>query len=147
METILVVDDTPYVLAVLQSILLIEGYTVLTAGDGSEALDTAARWQDRIDLLITDIAISHMGCKELVEGLKAQYPTVKVLYVSGHSRDVVARFGIRSDAFFLQKPFSPAQLSQAVRQVLDGSPKGLPLRVKTGIDRAGYRASATSDSG
>jgi CheY-like chemotaxis protein len=115
METVLIVDDTPCVLEFLRRVLLIEGYTVLTASNGLEAVEAAAQWPDCIDLLITDVAIPRMSCTLMVENLQAQRPRLKVVYTSGHSRDVVAAFGVPSDAFFLQKPFLPAQLAQAVR--------------------------------
>ena len=126
MEAVLIVDDTPCVLAFLRRVLIIEGYTVLTASNGPEAVYAAARWQDRIDLLITDVALPGGTCTPLVQRLCSQRPSLKALYISGHSRDVVAELGVRSDAFFLQKPFLPAKLTQAVRQVLDGPRKGLP---------------------
>src|SRR6266852_808873 len=125
MEAVLIVDDTPCVLEFLRRVLIIEGYTVLTASNGPEAVYAAARWQDRIDLVVADVAIPGMSCTLMVERLCGQRPSLKVLYISGHSRDVVAELGIRADAFFLQKPFLPVELAQAVRHVLDTSRKGL----------------------
>jgi len=146
METVLIVDDTPCVLEFLRRVLLIEGYTVLTGSNGLEAVEAAAHWPDCIDLLITDVAIPRMSCTLMVENLRAQRPRLKVVYTSGHSRDVVAAFGVPSDAFFLQKPFLPAQLAQAVRHVLDGPRKGLPECVTTGAAQVARRA-ATAGAG
>ena len=140
METVLIVDDTPCVLGFLQRALLTEGYTVLTASDGRQALEAAARWHDRIDLLITDVALPGATCTQLVQRLCSERPSLKVIFVSGHSRDVVADFGVRSDVFFLQKPFLPAELTQAVRHVLDSPSGGLPECLTTAADRVARRA-------
>ena len=140
METVLIVDDSQCVLEYLRRVLLIEGYTVLTASGGQEAVEAAARWHDRIDLLITDVAIRPMSCTVMVAELHAQHPDVKVFYISGHSRDVVADLGVPSDAFFLQKPFSPGEVAQAVRRVLDGPRTGLPEGLTTAADRVARRA-------
>ena len=135
METVLVVDDVPCILDLLRRILLMDGYSVLAASDGQEAIDAAAQWPDCIDLLVADVAMPGMSCTLLVERLCGQRPSLKILYISGHSRDVVADLGIRSDAFFLQKPFLPLELAKAVRHVLDGSCKGLSERVTSGAHR------------
>ena len=121
METVLVVDDSPCVLELLRRVLLIEGYSVLSASDGQDAVEAAAQWPDRIDLLVTDVAMPGMSCALMVERLCRERPSLKVLYISGHSREIVADLGVRSDSFFLQKPFLPVELAQAVRDVLDGS--------------------------
>jgi DNA-binding NtrC family response regulator len=139
-ETVLIVDDASCVLEYLRRALLIEGYTVLTASDGQAALDASMRWQNQIDLLITDVAIRRTSCTLMVDDLRAQRPSLKVFYISGHSRGVVADLGVRADAFFLQKPFLPAQLVQAVRHVLDGPRKGLPECLTTAADRVARRA-------
>ena len=139
METVLIVDDTPCVLEFLRRVLMIEGYTVLAASDGPEAVDAAARWQDRIDLLITDVALPGGRCALLVQRLCSQRPSLKVIFVSGHGRDAVAEYGVRSDALFLQKPFSPAELTQAVRHALDGPRKEPPECVTTEADRVARR--------
>ena len=146
METVLIVDDTPCVLECLRNTLSDEGYTILTAADGQQAIEAAVRWPECINVLITDVAIPRMSCTLMVENLRAQRPRLKVVYTSGHSRDVVAAFGVPSDAFFLQKPFLPAQLAQAVRHLLDGPRKGLPECVTTGAAQVARRA-ATAGAG
>ena len=141
METVLVVDDTPRVLELLRRALLIDGYNVLAASDGQEAVEAAAQWPDYIELVVTDVAMPGMSCTQMVERLCGQRPSLKVLYISGHSGDVVADLGVRADTFFLQKPFLPVELAQTVRRVLDGSHEGVSERLTSWADRvAGARS-------
>jgi DNA-binding response OmpR family regulator len=125
MKTVLVVDDSATILEIIRQILLNEGYMVVLATDGRKALEAAARSQDPIGLLITDVTLSGTSCILMVERLRDQCPRLKVLFVSGHTEDVVAELGVPSDAFFLQKPFSAVQLAYYVRGVLDGQRQGL----------------------
>jgi len=92
---------------------------VLEAKSGEEGLETAARHQGAIQLVITDVVMPGMGGRELVKKLAQTNPTTKVLYLSGYTEDTIVSDGsIESGTAFLQKPFSLQNLSRKVREVL-----------------------------
>jgi PAS domain S-box-containing protein len=119
-ETILIVEDEAQVRRLANEILSRQGYTVIEAASGAEALRL---WQERgrsIDLVLTDVLMPQMSGPEMAEKLKALSPGVKVLYMSAYMDDVIARSGsLEAKAAFLQKPFTLDSLSQKVRAVLD----------------------------
>jgi PAS domain S-box-containing protein len=122
-ETILVVEDDPAVLAITRAVLSRNGYNVLVATDGIEALRVADANRGTISLLLTDIVMpSGIDGRELAERLHVTAPTLKVLLTSGYSPDLP---GMQRDLGkvqgFLRKPFTPDQLLAAVRHALDTS--------------------------
>ncbi len=120
-ETILLVEDEPAVRDLAARVLRGQGYTVLEAGDGREALRFVAQQTDaRIDLLVTDVVMPHMGGGALAERLIAMRPSIKVLFTSGYTEDAMLHAGqLVIGTHFLHKPFSPAALAQKVRGILD----------------------------
>ncbi|MBW2056450.1 MAG: PAS domain-containing protein [Deltaproteobacteria bacterium] len=121
-ETVLLVEDELSVRNVTAGTLRAQGYTVLEASDGKEALAVARQHRDRrIDLLLTDVVMPQMGGRALAERLLAERPDTKVLFFSGYPGEAIVHHGVldRGSAF-LQKPFSPAGLAWKVREVLDG---------------------------
>jgi CheY-like chemotaxis protein len=121
-ETILVVEDSETVRGLICAILSQAGYTVLAAGDPTEALATCDRCGPSIDLVLTDVMMPVMTGIELVNRLSITFPTMKVIYVSGFTGETVVDEGLLDErGAFLQKPFSPDSLLATVRGVLDGS--------------------------
>jgi PAS domain S-box-containing protein len=119
-ETILLVEDEPTVRALAARVLRAQGYRVLEAANGYEALRLVQEYIEPIHLLLTDVVMPQMGGKMVAEQLKALFPTIKVLFISGYADDtVVRRGGLEPGVEILQKPFSPAQLAQKVRAMLD----------------------------
>jgi two-component system cell cycle sensor histidine kinase/response regulator CckA len=119
-ETILLAEDSEPLRELICTILRNQGYTVLDARDGAEALRIANRQSDPIHLLIADVIMPGMGGHELSENLRSLRRDLKVLYVSGYTDDTIFRHGM-SDASvtILPKPFTPRELSRKVRAVLD----------------------------
>ena len=121
-ETILLVDDNDLVRDIAQAVLEMEGYTVVVAAQGSDALTICADATRRIDLLVTDVIMPGMSGPELVERLASLRPGLKVLYVSGYRRaDAMRRSELLSSNAFLQKPFTGELLVRKVREVLDST--------------------------
>jgi PAS domain S-box-containing protein len=121
--TILLVEDEEGVRELTAEILQEQGYAVLVAGDGAEALVIAARHEGPIHLLVTDVVMPRMSGRDLAERLAAVRAETKVLYVSGYHDDIIGRHGVLdAGTAFLQKPFTPESLSRAVRDVL-GRPR------------------------
>ena len=119
-ETVLLVEDAAAVRAVARQVLQRQGYRVLEAADGEDALYLAARHQGTIDLVLTDVVMPRAGGRELAERLLAVRPDTRVLYMSGYTDDSVVRHGILAGGVaYLQKPFSPEGLARKVREVLD----------------------------
>ncbi len=121
-ETILVVEDEQSVRSLTRLILEKAGYRVLVASDGLEALRVAAEIKSSIHLLLTDVVLPRMSSSEIVEQIKALFPGVRVLYMSGYTDDVLLRHKIKTGQVnFLQKPFEPNALLAKIREILDRS--------------------------
>jgi PAS domain S-box-containing protein len=119
-ETILIVEDNPRVRELCVRILQMHGYEVLSAGEGSEALQISDAHQGPIHLLLTDVVMPEMNGKELANRLQARRPRLRVLYMSGYDDNVIAHHGVLDEGTaFLAKPFSVDTLAQRVRTVLD----------------------------
>ena len=121
-ETVLLVEDEPSVRDLANRLLKQQGYRVLEAANGEEALRLAQEnTGEKIHLLLTDVVLPQMGGKELADQLKIFRPDIKVLYTSGYTDNAIVHHGVlNSGTHFLQKPFSLKTLSQKVREVLDG---------------------------
>jgi CheY-like chemotaxis protein len=124
-ETILLVEDEEQVRVVAASILRRAGYSVLAAASPGEAISIAESAQAPIDLLVTDVIMPKMNGRILAERIVAGRPTIKVLFMSGYTDDIILHHGVLDGAVaFLQKPLTRDSLTRRVRQVLDGSPAG-----------------------
>ncbi|MFO0930284.1 MAG: ATP-binding protein, partial [Gemmataceae bacterium] len=119
-ETVLLVEDEDAVRTVSRIGLESQGYVVLTAESGPDAVRLAEEYPGPIHLLVTDVVMPGMGGRQVVETIRGRRPGLRVLYMSGYTDDAVVRHGV-SDATdaFLQKPFTPLTLARKVRQVLD----------------------------
>ncbi len=119
-ETVLVVEDEALVRAALVRTLKEQGYRVLEAANGEEALHIAREHAGEIHLLLTDVVMPQMGGKELSERIAAIHPRIKTLFVSGYTDDAMVQRGILEPGIaFLHKPFTAGALARKVRQVLD----------------------------
>jgi signal transduction histidine kinase/ActR/RegA family two-component response regulator len=120
-ETILVVEDEKVVRNLTKRILAEQGYKVLEASAGDEALQLFREKPGlKIDLLLTDIVMPKMGGKELAERIRILQPSARILFFSGYTDEAIVRQGVLDRGIpFLQKPFSPQVLASKVREVLD----------------------------
>lgn len=119
-ETILVVEDEAAIRNLVVRILSREGYTVLAARDGRQALELMALQGDSVALLFTDVVMPSMSGPELLGRARELKPELKVLYASGYTADTLHKHGVREESFhFLEKPYTPKGLAVAVRGVLD----------------------------
>jgi PAS domain S-box-containing protein len=118
-ETVLVVEDQPEVRKLTLAMLESQGYRLLEAATGSEALSLCERHPEPIHLLITDVVMPGMTGKELATRLVALRPSLKTLYTSGYTANAIAHEGVLdAGVAYLPKPFSPVQLAAKVREVL-----------------------------
>lgn len=116
--TILLVEDQPLVRKLIRRLLQVDGYKVLEAGHGEDAMELSAAFADSIDLLITDIVMPRISGDQLAAKLVKQRPTMRVLYVSGYADFEVFSEALQPHEYFLQKPFSPAELASKVCEIL-----------------------------
>jgi two-component system cell cycle sensor histidine kinase/response regulator CckA len=118
-ETVLVVEDEEIVRDLVCAVLEEQGYNVLCAADGLEALELAGNFDGTIHLLVTDVIMPHMNGPELAAKLSAVRPDMKVLYVSGYSDNDIGDHGVLNPHFeLLQKPFTPQTLARKIRDVI-----------------------------
>ena len=123
-DTILLVEDDPAVWKLASRILRAQGYQVLTATSGEEALALYQDYPEPIHMILTDIVMPGMNGRQLVEALSEIRPGLAVVYTSGYTDDVVLRHGVLETAVaYLPKPFTPRALVQKVREVLEALPK------------------------
>jgi two-component system CheB/CheR fusion protein len=121
-ETILVVEDEPMVRRLTQNILEDEGYRVLPASNGPEALQLMKEYQGAIHMLLTDVIMPRMSGREVADRMASQRPDARVLFMSGHTEDAIVHHGVLDPGVaFLGKPFTPLGLLAKVREVLDGN--------------------------
>jgi hypothetical protein len=119
-ETILIVEDEAAVRRMAARALAAQGYAILEAENGAEALAVLARGGSPIDLVLTDVVMPLVNGRELGERLSVERPGLRVLFMSGYTDDDIVRRGLlRPGSPFLQKPFMPGDLSRKVREVLD----------------------------
>jgi CheY-like chemotaxis protein len=118
-ETVLLVEDADAVRAVTHQALARQGYTVLDAPNGAEALRIAADHPGPIHLLLTDVVMPGLSGRQLSDQLARLRPDTKVLFTSGYTDDAVVRHGVlESGIAYLQKPFTVDGLARKVREVL-----------------------------
>jgi two-component system, cell cycle sensor histidine kinase and response regulator CckA len=122
-ETLLVVEDEPSLRDLAQWVLKAQGYNVLTAANGEDALRIANDHQgEPIALVVTDVIMPKMGGKALAESLRTTSPYLKILFTSGYTDDAIAHHGIlKAGIEFLPKPYTSATLTGKVRELLDAS--------------------------
>ncbi|NWJ53262.1 MAG: PAS domain S-box protein, partial [Bacteroidetes bacterium] len=118
-ETILLVEDENLIRKLARALLRKNGYTVLEAENGHEALEMYRNYGGKIDLLISDMVMPRMGGKELSVELAKHFPDLKILLMSGYSEDMFYDDSILLSTDFIQKPFSSIELVRKVRLLLD----------------------------
>ncbi len=121
-ETIMVVEDDEAVRNLIRSVLTENGYRLLEARQGREALEMARKTSQPIHLLLTDVIMPEMSGGELAQQIRRHFPDVKVIFISGYTDNVVLREGrLNPGEHFIQKPFSPTTLLDTIRELLGPS--------------------------
>ncbi len=121
-ETVLLVEDDAQVRTLVSTTLRKNGYRVLEAGNGTEALALAEQHGGVIDILLSDVVMPGMGGRQLWERLVPRRPKTKVLFMSGYTSDAIVHHGVqKSELAFIAKPIVPRALLLKLRQVLDSS--------------------------
>ena len=119
-ETIMLVEDDAAVRSLSIHALEAQGYNVLAAENGPQALELFGPMSAVIDLVVSDVVMPGMSGAQMVSRLREKHPAAKVLYMSGYTADASIHHGmLDAGVEFLQKPFTPDGLTRRVRQVLD----------------------------
>ena len=117
--TILLAEDEPAVMTLTESILKSIGYKVIAANGPKEALKLSREYSGEIHLLLTDVVMPDMSGLDLSEQLVLERPSLKRLFMSGYTADVIATHGLMdTNIHFIQKPFTREALSEKVREAL-----------------------------
>ena len=118
--TILLVEDEDMVRAVAERALVRQGYTVETARDGEEALEYFAQGK-RYDLVISDVVMPNVDGPTMARTLRRDYGDMRILFMSGYAEEQLRQTIAMPNVAFLAKPFSVAQLVDAVAAIRDAS--------------------------
>ena len=118
-EMVLLVEDEPAIRELCQITFKKLGYRILLAEGPEKALQIASEHQGKIDLIVTDVVMPGMNGRELARQIKALYPDIKTLYMSGYTADVIANRGVlEKEVQFIQKPFSIKDMAVKIREAL-----------------------------
>jgi CheY-like chemotaxis protein len=118
-QTVLIVEDEEALREVTRRLLSRQGYTVITAGNGAEAIVEAGSYTGEIDLLLTDVIMPQMLGKEAAEQIARTRPDIRVLYMSGYAQPILASQGrLAPNVTLLDKPFTERELLDKVHAVL-----------------------------
>lgn len=118
-ETVLLVEDEPAILNMIQIMLERQGYTVLSASKPHDAIYIAQKYTGQIHLLISDVIMPEMNGRDLAQNILALYPDIKSLFISGYTAEIIARRGILDKgSILLQKPLSMQELIVKVIEIL-----------------------------
>ena len=121
-ETVLLVEDDEIVRRLVREALVRAGYKVMDTSDPIEARRLSENYRGTIHLLVTDVVMPKVSGRELADELRGRREAMKVLYMSGYPDSAIVNAGIlHKEVSFLQKPFTPAALTEKVREVLEGS--------------------------
>ena len=120
MKPIIVADDEPWIRTVASRVLTEEGFEVLEAADGTEALSLIERHPSGVALVVSDIVMPGVNGIELAERLARTHPRLPVVLMSGYGARELAERGLASPCGVLTKPFLPAVLLAEVRRCLAG---------------------------
>jgi PAS domain S-box-containing protein len=139
-ETVLLVEDEDAVRALARRILTAEGYTVVEARDGIDALELCSLHEGRIDIVVTDVVMPGLSGRELVDRVERLRPGIRSLYISGYTDEAIVHHGVLDEEVaFLAKPFTAAALGAKVRETLDARRSAPSARVLVVEDEEAVR--------
>ena len=124
--TVLVVDDVRVARRIAVRILSEEGYRVLEADGADEALEVLSEARGRVDLVLLDVVMPNRDGVDLTNSIRAEWPDQRLLYMSGHPAEILARHGLKDlDVLFLAKPYTRVELLTKVKAAMRCEGDGL----------------------
>jgi DNA-binding response OmpR family regulator len=119
-ETILLAEDDQAVRSMNAMAYEVAGYRVIQASDGQDAVTMFLEHRETIDLLVFDVIMPRKDGKSAFEEIRKIRPDMKVLFMSGYTKDIVITKGVlEEEVFFIAKPFTPYKLLMLTRDILD----------------------------
>jgi len=131
MRTVLVVDDDPWVREFARDVLAEEGYRVLEATDGEDAIRIGIDHPGPIHLLLSDVVMPGINGCEVAARLTSRRAGMKVMFMSAYDRDSLALMGLDLAGPVIAKPFTPGYLSRRVLMVLDRQASTAPASARS----------------
>jgi len=123
-KTVLVADNDPLILSMIEQTLTPLGYDLLLASNGEEALTLMEKAESQVDLILTDVIMPGINGIDLAKQMISRNPEIRVMFMSGYLCPSIAHHGIPdSEKAFVQKPFLPNTLIKKIRSVLKSSSK------------------------
>ena len=122
-EIVLVVDDEPTVRRLARRVLLEDGFEVIEAADGAEALDLVDGSGAPLRVVVSDIVMPKLNGVQLLQRLSITHPELPVILMSGYAGPELAERGIQAPCSLLVKPFKPEELVAEVRRCIRGQPR------------------------
>ena len=120
-ETVLLAEDEPEVQESIKSLLERNGYRVIEAEDGDDALEKYVTHEADIDVLISDVIMPKRNGKEVYDIISKARPEIKTIFISGYTADIVEGKKIPDTCTLVTKPFSPHVFLKTLRGLLDGA--------------------------
>ena len=118
-ETVLLAEDDATIRRMIQLTMESEGYTILAATDGQEAIEISSSYEGDIHLLLTDVIMPKMNGQELANTMLQSRPEMEVIFMSGYTDDAISHHGVlEPGVHFIQKPITPSILAKKLREVL-----------------------------
>jgi DNA-binding NtrC family response regulator len=118
-ERVLLVEDDEAVRTLTRTVLQRQGYQVIEARHGQDAVAIAATQDQPVHLLVSDVVMPHMNGQQLYQELSQRWPGLKVLFISGYTEGAIDDLAGEPHISFLQKPFTPEAFAQKTRELLD----------------------------
>lgn len=118
-ETVLLAEDDVSIRKMIKLTMEAEGYTLLEAGNGEEAIEISNSYDGDIHLLLTDVIMPKINGRELANSLQKDRPDMEVIFMSGYTDDAISHHGVlEPGVHFIQKPITPSILAKKLREVL-----------------------------
>lgn len=133
--TVLLVDDESAVRRFAARVLEREGFLVLEARDGAEALELIRAGAASVDVVVSDIVMPRLNGVELMQALATSHPDVPIILMSGYATAALSELGISAPCSILAKPFPPERLVEEVRRCLRGTMGSAPPAPQAGPSR------------
>ena len=125
-ETIMIVDDEPSVCRLVADTLEPLGYKCLGVSSGKDAIELLKNYPDTVHLLLTDVVMPGINGSELAERIRATYPDLKIIFMSGYTENTITHRGVLDKGInYISKPITPVALTHKIRSVLGKSPSEL----------------------
>jgi DNA-binding response OmpR family regulator len=119
-ETIIIAEDEPQVREIVRHLLQKSGYKIIEAENGEDAVKKFKDNRGTLSLVLLDVIMPVKNGREAYEEIKGIEPSVKIIFMSGYTDDIISKKGLLEEGFdLITKPINPETLVRKIREVLD----------------------------